>query len=161
MRFIKYFIVSLLVLYFQILVAPRCAIWGVTPFFLLPYIVFISINLSITESTTITFLTGMAIDLLNPYLLGLSTILLLTVSLLVTKYHTSVTKDKIGPVAISVFMINLIFFVPFTLMKGIILRFDQIRLGFFPLELIYNTIVTLLFLMILVVLQKVRLVIDV
>ena len=161
MRLLKYFIGAVFVLYFQILIAPKLAIMGIVPFFLLPFTVFISMNLEFAESATIAFLIGLGIDLLNPYLLGLNSILLLLITLMVTKYHTSVTKDKSGPVVISILLINLLYLVLYFLLKGMVFGFELLLLSLFPLELIYNSVITILFIFILSVIQKLKVVIDV
>lgn len=161
MKIVKYSIGALLVLYFQILVAPKLSIFGIVPFFILPFIIFISMNLKFIESATIAFIIGLAIDLINPYLLGLNSVLLLIMTLLVTKYHSSVTKDKLGPVIISILLINLTYMVPYFFLKGIILGYEMVLLGLFPLELFYNSAITLIFIMLLNIIQKLKVVIDV
>ena len=161
MKIVKYSIGAILVLYFQILVAPKLSILGIIPFFILPFIVFISMNLRFIESATIALIMGLAIDLLNPYLLGLNSMMLLIMTLLVTKYHSSVTKDKIGPLVISILLINLAYLVPYFFLKGIILGFELVLLGLFPLELFFNSAITLIFIILLNVIQKLKLVIDV
>ncbi len=161
MRLLKYIFGTILVLYFQILIAPRLAILDTTPFFLLAYIIFISMNLKPVESASITLLCGLAFDVLNPYLLGVNTILLLVISYIVNHYHTSVTKDKLGLLSISLLLINLIYLIPLFLLRGVIFRFEMLRLSLLPLELLYNSFITLITLMLLSVVQRLKVVIDV
>jgi rod shape-determining protein MreD len=161
MRIIKYSVAALLVLYMQILIAPKFEILGIVPFFILPFVIFISMKLRFIEAVIIVFIMGLAIDILDTYILGANTALLLIVSHLVNRYHTSVTKDKAGPVMISVLMLNLLYFVPYIFIKSIIYGFNSGLFTLFPLELIYNSITTITFIILLTILFKIRVYLDV
>jgi rod shape-determining protein MreD len=160
-RVIKYAIAAILVLYLQILIAPKLELFGIVPFFILPFVIFINMKLRFVEAIIIVFIMSLAIDILDTYILGANTALLLIIAHLVNKYHTSVTKDKAGPVMISVLLLNLLYLIPYSFITGIVFGFDPGLIRLFPLELIYNSIITFVFIIILTILIKIRVYIDV
>ncbi|MBW6515619.1 MAG: rod shape-determining protein MreD [Candidatus Cloacimonetes bacterium] len=161
MRIVKYSLGALFVLYFQLLIASNLSIMGIVPFFLLPFVVFISMNLKLIESSTITFILALANDLYTPHLLGINVFILLIICFLVTKYHASVNKDKFGPVAISLLLINLLYLLPLLPVKAELYGYETKLLRDFFIGIVYNSIITFLAIMIFNVIQKLRVVIDV
>lgn len=72
MRFSQAFIVVLLFLMLQIVVAPRIAIGEITPDFPLLLVAFFSVRRPAQQSAVSGFLIGLFQDLFNPALLGLN-----------------------------------------------------------------------------------------
>jgi len=161
MRIVKYSIGAIFILYIQLLLARNLSIMGIVPFFILPFVVFISMNLKLIESSTITFVIALANDLYTPHMLGINVLILLIICFLVNKYHASVTKDKFGPVAISILLINLIYLIPILPVKAELYGYEAKLLRDFFIGIIYNSIITFIAIMIFNVIQKLRVIIDV
>ncbi|MFA5498669.1 MAG: rod shape-determining protein MreD [Candidatus Cloacimonadia bacterium] len=161
MRLIKFFLSGVLLLYLQILFAPKLAILGVVPFFLIPYVIFVSIHLGLLESTIITFLIGLSFDLINPLLLGANTFLLLLLTYFVQRYHATVNKDKFIPILINISIINVFYFIPLVFIRTVIIEFNAAVFYLFLVELIYNIVITIVSLYLFTIIHKLKLVIDV
>ena len=113
MRLIKYILWAIVILYLQILVAPRLAIAGAEPNLIVPFIIFISSMAGANSSLTISFFLGMSIDILNPEMFGLNTLIYIILSYLVIRIHPSVNNKQMMLVALSILMLNLIYLLMF------------------------------------------------
>ena len=160
MRFIKYLVFGLLFFYLQILLAPKFVIGSVAPFFMLGFIIFAAFNLNLIESASISFILGIALDLLNPYLLGVHSVLFLILTFIINNYHTMIKKDKPVPLLVSIVLINLMYLFPLLMFKLLVFGYDSLWLKIAFPELIYNSVVTTVILTIMIVGQKIRLVIS-
>jgi len=103
-----------------------------------------------------TFFVGLANDLLNPQLLGFTTMLFLLISYIITNYHTSVNKEKFTTTLLSMFVINLLFYMA----QYIFFAFtspDPLNLLIKALITIgYNTILSCIIVYIIFLLDKLR-----
>lgn len=161
MKFVKFFFSGVLLLYFQILIAPKMAILEVVPFFLIPYVIFISVNQNLLEAGIITFLLGLSFDLINPILLGAHTLLLLSLCYIVNRYHTTVTKDKFVPLLINIIILNVLYLIPLIFIRTVIIEFKVSVFYLFFVELVYNVVITMGSLYLFIILYKLKIVIDV
>jgi rod shape-determining protein MreD len=161
MRAVRYFLIGVLFLYIQILLSPRLVIFDISPFFLLPFIVFIGLNLKMLEALSIAFVIGLGYDLMNPLLLGSHVMLLVSIALIVHRFQGSVPKDKPIPVLITIVVLNLFYLIPLLLIKIVVMEHGFYWLKMAPFELVYNSVMTAIVLAFLIVTHKLRLSIDV
>ena len=110
MRKFKLFVIGAILLYIASLFIENISLFQITPCIILPWVVYISIKLEYRWCLTYTFIISLGNDLLNPQLLGFSTMLLVMISFLVYKFHTNFNKGKIYTVIISLLMINSVYF---------------------------------------------------
>ena len=110
MRAIKLFLAGLLLLFISSVSSDSLTLYQITPNILLPWVVYISIRLDYKFCLTFTFLLSVANDLLNPQLLGFSTILFVLLSHFTHQHNNSFNKDKYSTILFSLFVINLIFY---------------------------------------------------
>lgn len=160
MRFIRYLILGLIVFYLEVLLTPKFMIAGIVPTLVLGYVIFASINLNLLESASLSFIIGLALDLLNPVMLGTNCIVLLVLTYIISKFQGMITKDKPAPVIISIVLVNSIYLIMIILLKTFMFGFNIIRLKIFVPELLYNCIVTIVVLAVLVLSKRMRIVIN-
>ena len=110
MRHIKLFISGIILLFISSVSADTISLYQITPCILLPWVVYISINLEYKFCLTFTFFVSLANDLLNPQLLGFTTILLVLLSHFTHEYNSSFNKDKNLTILFSLLVINLIYY---------------------------------------------------
>ncbi|MBN1948463.1 MAG: rod shape-determining protein MreD [Candidatus Cloacimonetes bacterium] len=157
MRIIKLIIWSILILYWQYLVAPHLSVSGFIPNFVLPLIIFLNLLLQIKIALPLTFFLGLALDLFYPSLLGLNSIALITVSFLIQVFHHSINKERLLVVFFSVLFLNLVyysFFLLYYIVSGNRVVFQDLN---FLLALIYNGILSTIFIYFLVFLNRLEL----
>ena len=101
----------------------------------------------------------MANDLLNPQMLGFSTIMLITLSHLTYMYNSSLNKDKYMTILFSLFLVNLAYY----LIQWIYFSFSSSeplyllqKTGF---TIVYNTIVSSIVIFIIFLIDKLKIVI--
>lgn len=160
MRFVRYLILGIIFFYLQILIAPRMTVWETTPFYLTAFVIFIAMNLDLAKAAIIVFIVSLGLDLLNPTMLGTNILLLLLLTVLVSSYHTMIKKDRPLPVIISIFLLNLTYMIPYSVIRALIFGYEEMWLRLFISQLIYNTLITVLLLAFLLVGQKLRVVIS-
>ena len=160
MKITKYILGAILLIYFQILIAPKFEVWKIIPNFFLAYIIFLGINAKLKYVIHIAFFSGLALDLMYPQLLGFNAILFTLLVFITDKYHNSLNKDKFIIVIISMSSVNLIYFLMLFLID---LLSSAQYVGFvtFTWNIIYNTIITTLFLYFLTILDRIRFYFDV
>jgi len=83
---------------------------NITPNIILPWVVYISVFLHSKYALTFTFFISLANDLLNPQLLGFTTMLFILISYFISAYHTSVNKEKLSTTVFSMLLVNLVFY---------------------------------------------------
>jgi len=108
-------ILAILVLYFQILIAPKMMLLEIIPNFLLGFLIFINIRFEKKFPVFLAFFLGIAFDLTNPQILGLNTISFLIISFLINKYHQNINKERFDIVFLGIFAINLLYYFIFFL----------------------------------------------
>ena len=161
MKILRYFILGILLLYFQIMLAPKFALYGITPNFFLAYLVYINIRLDRKIALPIAFLLGLALDLTYPSLLGMNTFVFIVVSLLIYSYHENINKRRFIIVVLGLTVVNIVyysFFVFFHITSSLILpRFFLLAM----FAVIYNTIFTTITLYFFIIVEKIRLTVNV
>ena len=161
MKILRSVILGIVLLYFQILIAPKFSMFGIIPNFLLAYIIYTTIKIGLRSTLTIAFFLGLAFDLMTPYLLGLNTLSFITISLIVGNFHENVNKRRFAVVTISIIFINIIFYL---IQVSYFLFTRQVESGLFRLlmfAIIYNSFFTIITNYILIIISKLKLVIDV
>jgi rod shape-determining protein MreD len=156
MKILKYIIWAILLIYFQILIAPKFTLLGTIPNFFLPFIVFLGIYSEFRFSIHIAFFSGLALDLVYPYLLGFNSILFVLLIYFTAKHHNSLNKDKFAIVALSMLAINIIYY--FLLWFMNILYATAIP-GLFSsglFTILYNTVISILFLYLISFADKIK-----
>lgn len=157
MRIIKLIIWSILILYWQYLVAPHLSVSGFIPNFVLPLIIFLNLVLQVKFALPLTFLLGLALDLFYPSLLGLNSMALITVSFLIQIFHHSINKERLLVVFFSVMFLNLVyfsFFLLYYLTSGNRIVFQDINI---LIALFYNGVLSTIFIYLLVFLNRLEL----
>jgi rod shape-determining protein MreD len=161
MKILRSVILGIIVLYFQILIAPKFSLFGIIPNFFIAYIIYTTIKIGMKPTLTIAFLLGLAFDLMTPHLLGLNALSLILISFIVGNFHENVNKRRFAVVAISIIFINIIFYL---IQISYFLFTRQVESGLFRLMLftiIFNSFFTIITNYVLIIISKLKLVIDV
>lgn len=161
MKVISCIITGIVLIYFQALVASRLSIYGVTPNLILAYAIVINIRLDVEWSIPIIMFFGIAYDLLFPQLLGLNTIVLIGVSFIVNKYHWNLNKDRFVNVLAGITFINLLYYLFYLIYQYFLLKTVLPFLLYTVLAILYNVVVTTVFVYISELIAKIRLSLDV
>ncbi len=154
MKLVKFISWAIIILYLQVLVVPRLAIAGAEPNLIVPFIIFISSMLGATSSLTISFFLGMSIDILNPELFGLNTLIYIIISYIVIRIHPNVNKIQLTLVALSILMLNAIYLILFLISYFIL---SYITFQFFLnmlISFIYNSIFSFAIILLLAFLDR-------
>jgi rod shape-determining protein MreD len=161
MKIFKYIIWAVLLIYFQILIAPKLSVLAIVPNFFLPFIIFLGIYSEFRFSVHIAFFFGLALDLLYPQLLGFNAIIFVIIIFLTTKYHNSLNKDKFIIVLLGMLLINLSYYFLLWFLNTL---YNTNTVGFFGIVMfgiLYNTIISVLFLYLISFTDKVKFYFDV
>jgi len=110
MKNIKLFIFGLIILFFSLVYTNEVSLYRITPSFLLPWVIYISMRLNYKVCMSYSFFFSLANELLNPQLLGFTSMLYVILSHFTNKYHESFNKDKFTTILFSLFLINFIFY---------------------------------------------------
>ncbi|HCX74018.1 MAG TPA: rod shape-determining protein MreD [Candidatus Cloacimonas sp.] len=105
MRIVKYILAAIILIYFQILIAPSLAIMHNIPNFLIPFVIFLALRLSANGVMIFAFFLGLAFDLNYPGIIGLNALSLTVIAFLVSNFHKSINKAKFSVVIFSIFLL--------------------------------------------------------
>ena len=161
MKILKYLILGILLLYFQIMIAPKFVLYDIIPNFSLAYLIYLNIRLDRKIALPIAFLLGLALDLTYPSLLGMNTFTFIIVSLLINSYHENINKRRFIIVILGITVVNIVyysFFILYHITSSLILpRFFLLAIY----AVIYNTIFTTITLYFFIIVEKIRLTVNV
>ena len=161
MKFIKYVVLGIFALYFQLVVAHHFTIYSIIPNFLIAYFAFISIRIRSKLLLPLAFFLGLALDIMYPPLLGLNTISFLIISFIVNKFHMNVNKQRLLIVSVSILFLN---FTYYSILYFYHVVTSQLIDGVFLLYLfaiIYNTLISILIVYVLTLLEKFKITLNV
>ena len=156
MKLINNFIFGLFILYIQILFSHNLAIFGVSPCFLISYLITISLRLDYNKAISTGFLIALLNDLMYPQLLGLGTISAAIIVFLVHSYQNSINKEKPSIVFISIGLLNLIHLIFFFLYKIMIYEVNDRLVLSSLIFLIYNTVLSTILVYIFYLTSKIK-----
>ena len=161
MKILRYFILGILLLYFQIMLAPKFVLYGIIPNFFLAYLVYLNIRLDRKIALPIVFLLGLALDITYPSLLGMNVFAFIFISLLIDSYHENINKKRFIIVILGMILVNIVYysiFVFYHITSSLILpRFFLLAI----FAVIYNTIFTTITLYFFIIVEKIRLTVNV
>lgn len=143
MKTIKFAILGILILYFQLIVAHHFAVFSIIPNFFIAYFAFISIRIRAKFLFPLAFILGLALDIMYPPLLGLNTISFLIISFLVNKFHMNVNKQRFIIVSFSVLLLNFFYY---SILIVYYIMAAQLIDGFLLLyffSILFNTIISI------------------
>lgn len=161
MKIFRSVILGIIALYFQLLIAPKFALFGIIPNFLLAFVIFTTIKIGLQPTLSIAFFLGLAFDLLSPNLLGMNTLSFIIVAFVVGNFHESVNKTRFTIVAISIIFVNFFFYF-IQILYFLVSR--QSETGMFRLllfSIFYNSFITICTVYVLVIVNRLKLIIDV
>ncbi len=161
MRTIKYVIVAILIIYWQLLIAYKFTIYGISPNFLIPYVIFLSLKTNTGVSVPIIFFLGLSLDLTYPALLGLNTISFIIMSYLVNRFHHTINKERLSIVFFCILILNFIhyfiFFLYYLFSNQVVFSsFSNILFAF-----LYNSVVTIFGVYFFISVSKIKVTINV
>ena len=156
MRNIKLLLSGLILLFISSVFTNEISLYQIIPNILLPWVIYISISLEYKHCLTYSFVLSLANDLLNPQLLGFTTVLFVALSHFTFKYHTSFNKDKITSVLFSLFSVNFVFY----MIQWVYFSFTSREpLHLFIKSLLtigYNTIISVIVILLLLFIDKLK-----
>ncbi len=161
MKLLKYIFWGILLLYFQILFAANFAILGIIPNFFIAFIIYINLNINLKITLPVAFLFGLALDLFNPLLLGLNAFTFIWIALLTSHFHKSINKKRFVVVFFSILFLNILYYFINFVIQFIFL---EVNLNLFLVTIctiIYSTAITILTIYLFLILDKLKLYIDV
>ena len=161
MRSIKYAVLGVFILYFQLIIAHHFAIYSIIPNFFIAYFAFISIRIRAKFLFPLAFFIGLALDIMYPPLLGLNTISFLLISFLVNKFHMNVNKQRFIIVSLSILFLNFFYYsilIIYHIMAAQLI--DGFLLLFF-FSILFNTLISLIAVYILTLSDKIKITLNV
>ena len=161
MRSIKYAILGIFILYFQLIIAHHFAIYSIIPNFFIAYFAFISIRIRAKFLFPLAFIIGLALDIMYPPLLGLNTISFLIISFLVNKFHMNVNKQRFIIVSLSILFLNFFYYsilIIYHIMAAQLI--DGFLLLFF-FSILFNTLISIIVVYILTLSDKIKITLNV
>ncbi|GEM_PF-1182999 len=161
MRTVKMAIWAIVALYVQVLIAPSLTLWRVMPELLLPFVVYLIISTAPSAAYSIIFFLGIAYDLTTPLQMGWHTFSFLLIALLVQLVHRSINKHKFPIVALSLIMLNGLYYL--LMILYFLLASSHWKELVTPalFAVLYNSCITIIGVYLLLVIDKLRLSIDV
>jgi rod shape-determining protein MreD len=143
------------------MLAPKFVLYGIIPNFFLAYLVYLNIRLDRKIALPIVFLLGLALDLTYPSLLGMNVFAFIFISLLIDSYHENINKKRFIIVILGMILVNIVYysiFVFYHITSSLILpRFFLLAI----FAVIYNTIFTTITLYFFIIVEKIRLTVNV
>lgn len=161
MSALKHILLATILLYLQVLFAPKLTILGVVPNLTIPLIVLASISFSRNLAISIAFFTGLALDLLNPAQLGLNTISMLIISQLSFEYNKNINKERIVMVFLTLLLLCLIYEVPFLLYNILIPNSGSLIFLKSFIVVLYNGVASLLLVYLYYLITRMKFYLDV
>jgi len=161
MRSIKYAVLGVFILYFQLIIAHHFAIYSIIPNFFIAYFAFISIRIRAKFLFPLAFFIGLALDIMYPPLLGLNTISFLLISFLVNKFHMNVNKQRFIIVSLSILFLNFFYYsilIIYHIMAAQLI--DGFLLLFF-FSILFNTLISLIAVYILTLSDNIKITLNV
>ncbi|MCL1827612.1 MAG: hypothetical protein FWG20_06160 [Candidatus Cloacimonetes bacterium] len=110
MKNFKLFLLGLIILFFSLAYTNEMSMYQITPSFLLPWVIYISIRLEYKVCVSYAFFFSLANELFNPQLLGFTTILYVLITHFTNLYHESFNKEKVSTIIVSLFCLNIAFY---------------------------------------------------
>jgi rod shape-determining protein MreD len=152
---------AIVALYVQILIAPSLTLLRGMPELLLPFVVYLTISTAPVAAYSIIFFMGIAYDLTTPLQMGWHTFLFLLMALLVQLVHRSINKHKFAIVAVSLFVLNVLYYL--LMILYFLLASPQWKDLLPPalFAVLYNSCITIFGVYLLLVIDRLRLLIDV
>ena len=156
---IKHFFIGLILLFFSAISIDSLTLYNITPNIILPWVIFISIRLDFKFALSFTFFISLGYDILNPQLLGFTTMLFVVLSYLTSKYNTSFNKT-IKSVVFTIFLVNVYFYLSQRLYFIIEAPNPLFLLEKTGLTILYNTIISCIIIYLLFFIDKLRFVFN-
>ncbi len=136
---------GIILLYMQVIIAPGISIFGIVPNFMLAFVVFLNLNMSIIPALTIIFFLGIMQDLTTPNLLGINTLCYIVLSLIVNSFHQSLDKEKFLSHIIIISIVNLIYFIIFFVVQLVMMGYSIKLIPLVLFNIVYNTALSVIF----------------
>ena len=161
MRSIKYAVLGVFILYFQLIIAHHFAIYSIIPNFFIAYFAFISIRLRAKFLFPLAFIIGLALDIMYPPLLGLNTISFLIISFLVNKFHSNVNKQRFMIVSLSILFLNFFYYSILIIYHIMAAQLIEGFLLLFLFSILFNTLISIIAVYILTLSDKIKITLNV
>ncbi len=146
------------IFYLQILFMPKLSLFGIIPDVYIPFVIILGQKNRLIESIPIVLFFGIAGDLFYPERLGIHTFGLLITTILVSKFHHSINKEKLISVFSSISIIII-----FMMTINFVSLFGSFTESYFLFirYFLYNSIFSVFSVYLYTLLSKVRFYIDV
>ena len=127
----------------QYFLADELSIFGVIPNLMIGFILFWNMSETYYLNMCTTFIAGLAFDVLYPQLFGVGTFSYLVIAFIVYVFHSSISKNRVFVVFLSVLFINFVFFLFYCLTsKAFWVNGEAALMCLFGF--LYNTVITFL-----------------
>ncbi len=110
MNFIKIIILSIILLYLQVLFIPQISVFGNYFNILLPLIVLIATKSNFNFSLILTFFIALSFDLIYPYTLGLNGIIFLIINFVLLTYRNYFNFNNFLILLLIMFAVNILYY---------------------------------------------------
>ncbi len=161
MKFIKYLLLGIFTLYFQLMVAHYFALHSIIPNFFIGYFTFVSIQLKSRLLLPLAFFLGLALDIMYPTLLGLNTISFIIISFIVNKFHMNVNKQRLMIVSVSILFLNFVYYSILIIYHILAVQLVEGFFFLFLFSICFNTIISILVVYVLALLGKIKITLNV
>jgi rod shape-determining protein MreD len=145
---IRTLISGIMILYLQVLFAPKLAVVGVTPNLFLGWIVYQVWSKPAALLIPMIFILGVCYDLTMPTMLGLQTILFILLAVGVDEFHRPLEQDSYITMALTlglaVIAYSVMIYIVYGIKSGFSLELFLLFLGTFFYNLIISAVMTVL-----------------
>jgi rod shape-determining protein MreD len=158
MHKLKLFLIGIILFFISTTFIDELSLYQITPCILLPWVIYISINFEYKYCLLLTFFFSLALDVINPQLLGFSTIIMLLISHFTFIYNKSINKNRVITVILSLLIINLFYYFIQWIYFTISSPDPLYLLSKIILTLLYNTVISFILIYVLAILDKLKIV---
>jgi rod shape-determining protein MreD len=152
---IKLLFIGFILLYISSMFADTITIYNLTPNIILPWVIYTSIRLEYKIAITFTFIISLGHDILNPQLLGFTTILFVLLSYFISKYNANFNKKFLSTI-FWLFIANMMFYITQYLYFSIRFPEPLFLLQKTGLTIVYSSIMSCFILYIIYFFEKLR-----
>ncbi len=160
MHKIKLIIIGIILFFVSTIFIEEFSFYQITPSLLLPWVIYISFTFDYKFNIILTFFLSLALDIINPQLLGFNTLLLLLISHFTFIYNKSINKDKIISVILSLFLLNFVYYIIQWFYFAVSFPNPIFLLGKILLTVLYNTVLSFMLIYLIAIIDKLKLVLN-
>ncbi len=160
MKLIRSIIFAIIILYIQVFVFSPIDALGLLPNLVIGYLIYLNIYNNQMPGLLISFFLGLALDLTTPFTIGMNAGLFVLLTFIVKQTHNLIDKEKFLNNIFAIVTLNVIYFFSVYVIQSIADSFSANMLWQFFLNVIINTIISIIVAFILIILHQLKITLD-